>query len=107
MSTDLSSIKLGYRAEVIGGKLTNHFEVPIITGNYVNISLQLNILGYDHGCISVPKLVSTFPFDCWWPECPPFQGIIGRGPIKIDGINSDEKINRGCSDRWKTLIQLL
>jgi len=82
MGGSVAGINLGHRAEVIGGVITNHFGVPVITGNYVNISLQLNILGYDHACISVPKLVSTFPFDCWW-QVPSFPGVVGRGQITI------------------------
>jgi chloramphenicol O-acetyltransferase type B len=44
----------------------NPLEIRIEIGKFCSISFSLGILGDDHACISLPNVVSTYPFDALW-----------------------------------------
>ena len=60
----------------------NPLEVPLVIGKFCSISFGLTILGDDHACITVPEVVSTYPFDALWGG-PQIQGQRVRGEIVI------------------------
>ena len=68
-------ITVGHGTFVMGMKISNPNGVPITAGKYCSIALFLQILGYDHAIISVPKAVTTWPFDAWW-KMPSFPNQI-------------------------------
>jgi len=60
----------------------NPLEVPVSIGKFCSISFSLTILGDDHACISLPNVVSTYPFDALW-KTPPYKDQKIRSQINI------------------------
>jgi acetyltransferase-like isoleucine patch superfamily enzyme len=78
MSSDIiTSVKggmqIGHGSFVMGMEILNPNAVSVIAGKYCSIALYLQVVGYDHACISVPKAISSWPFDAWW-GLPSFPG---------------------------------
>jgi virginiamycin A acetyltransferase len=95
----VDGVTLGAHTFVMGMKIHNPFGLPCYIGKFCSISLGLKLLGYDHAIISVPKAVTTFPFDTWW-QAAPFQGTVLRGPIIIGNdvwIGQDVSIRIGVN----------
>ena len=81
MSSDIRNtlkggITVGHGTFVMGMEIINPFGVVVDVGKYCSISLNLNVFGYDHACINLPKVVTTWPFDSYW-GVPPFIGQDG------------------------------
>ena len=91
----LDGVNLGGHTFVMGMKIHNQFGLPATIGRFCSISLNLTLLGYDHAIMSVPKAITTFPFDTWW-QAPSFPGVTMRGPITI---GSDVWIGQNVSIR--------
>jgi len=73
-------LSIGYHSYL--KDITNPFEIPIVIGKYCSISFSLLIMGDDHACITVPRTVSSFPFDALWGT-PLIPGQIVRSGITI------------------------
>jgi len=60
----------------------NPLEVPISIGKFCSLSFSLFIIGEDHACISLPNVITTYPFDALW-SMPAFKNQKIRGQITI------------------------